>query len=92
MTSKVSRTNLPPAVTFQGGARLLVELGIVKHITHQGIRYIADHHEEWPFGDGKDYPYWKLAGATVMATEPFVQFFEDHPHTDPGPQKPRDSR
>jgi len=92
MAPKVSRTNLPPAVTFQSGARLLIELGIVKHITHQGIRYIAYHHEEWPFGDGKAHQYWELAGAIVMASEPFVEFFEQHPHTDPGPQRPRDDQ
>ncbi|MFD7922506.1 hypothetical protein ACFV3R_25180 [Streptomyces sp. NPDC059740] len=79
-------------MTFQSGAWLLMDLGIVQHITHQGIRYIANHHPAWPFGPGRRHQYWELAGATVMATEPFIAFFEEHPHTDPGPQASRVSR
>lgn len=75
MTGK--KTQLPPAVTFQSGAKLLIELGIVDHITHQGIRHIADTDEAWPFGDGREHPYWDLANAKVMATGPFVEFFRD---------------
>jgi len=66
---------LPPAVTFKSGAQLLVDLGIVDHITHQGIRHIAATHPKWPFGPGREHPYWSLSNATVMATEPFVDFF-----------------
>jgi hypothetical protein len=69
---------LPPAVTFQSGAALLIELGVVDHITHQGIRYIAETHPKWPFGPGRQHPYWDLANAKVMATEPFLQFFREN--------------
>lgn len=75
MAEEPSAVDLPPAVTFQTGAQLLVQLGIVDHITHQGVRHIADHEKAWPFGEGRDYQYWKLAGATVMATDPFIEFF-----------------
>lgn len=65
---------LPPAVTFQSGAELLVELGIVGHITHQGVRHIA-RSADWPFGEGRRHPYWTVANATVMETEPFLEYF-----------------
>jgi hypothetical protein len=65
----------PPAVTFQSGAELLVQLGIVDRITHQGVRHIAENDPEWPFGDGRKHPYWKVANATVMETEPFLEYF-----------------
>ncbi|MFF7527338.1 hypothetical protein ACFZCB_44080 [Streptomyces pseudovenezuelae] len=65
----------PPAVTFQSGAELLVQLGIVDRITHQGVRHIADNDPEWPFGEGRSHPYWKVANATVMETEPFLEYF-----------------
>jgi hypothetical protein len=64
-------------VTFQSGTYVLIELGIVEHITHQGIRHIAATDPRWPFGPGRQYPYWELANATVMATPPFVVFFEE---------------
>lgn len=72
---------IPPAVTFKSGATLLIELGIIEHITHQGIRHIAENHQAWPFGEGKAHPYWKLANATVMATGPFLDFFREHYQT-----------
>lgn len=84
---------LPPAVTFQSGAQLLIELGIVDHITHQGIRYIATTSPDWPFGEDRPYPYWELAKAAVMETEPFLKFFREHPVVGRGPDKgPRATR
>lgn len=65
----------PPAVTFQSGAQLLMELGIVESITHQGVRHIAENADDWPFGDGREHPYWKVANATVMETGPFLEYF-----------------
>jgi hypothetical protein len=65
---------LPPAVTFQSGAELLVKLGIVDRITHQGVRHIAQS-DDWPFGNGRDHPYWTVGNATVMETEPFLEYF-----------------
>ena len=67
----------PPAVTFQSGAELLMELGIVARISHQGVRHIAENDPDWPFGDGRDHPYWKVANATVMETTAFLEFFRD---------------
>ncbi|HEX5569213.1 MAG TPA: hypothetical protein VFY14_20240 [Streptomyces sp.] len=71
-------SHLPPAVTFKSGAQLLIDLGMVDHITHQGVRHIAETHPDWPFGPDKEHPYWKLSNAVVMATDPFVAFFEDY--------------
>ncbi|MFE9461685.1 hypothetical protein [Streptomyces californicus] len=79
-----AKHRLPPAVTFQSGAQLLVELGIVDHITHQGIRHIAKSHPDWPFGPDKGFPYWDLANAVVMETEPFIAFFREHPRASGG--------
>ncbi|MFJ4473260.1 hypothetical protein ACIP2X_38000 [Streptomyces sp. NPDC089424] len=73
-------TRLPPAVTFGTGAELLVRLGIVKAITREGVRHIATserYAKHWPFGPGKDHPYGEAAGALLMATEPFLDFFRD---------------
>jgi hypothetical protein len=67
----------PPAVTFQSGAELLMELGIVDRISHQGVRHIAENDPDWPFGDGRGHPYWKVANATVMETAPFLKFFRE---------------
>lgn len=70
-------TPTPPAVTFKSGADLLVELGIVDRMSHQGVRHIADTDPKWPFGEGREHPYWTLSNATVMATEPFLEFFRE---------------
>lgn len=71
-------TRLPPAVTFTTGAALLVELKIVKSITREGVRHIATselYAKHWPFGPGKEHPYGEAAGALLMATTPFLEFF-----------------
>lgn len=73
-------TRLPPAVTFGTGADLLVRLGIVSSITREGVRHIATsdrYKKHWPFGPGKDHPYGEAAGALLMATGPFLDFFRD---------------
>lgn len=73
-------TRLPPAVTFGTGAELLVRLGIVKSITREGVRHIAtsERYEKfWPFGPGRPHPYGEAAGALLMATKPFLDFFRD---------------
>lgn len=66
---------VPPAVTFKSGAQLLMELGIVERITHQGVRYIAESDGDWPFGEEREHPYWTIANATVMETGPFLEYF-----------------
>lgn len=84
---------LPPAVSFQTGAELLVTLGIVQYMTHQGVRFIAANHPDWPFGIDRSHPYWEVSGVTIMATEPFLEFFRKNPPTGRGPDlKPRKTR
>lgn len=68
---------MPPVVTFASGADLLVELKIVKSITREGVRHIANTHPLWPFGPGRAFPYWQLANAQVMETGPFLRFFRE---------------
>lgn len=75
---------IPPAVSFQSGADLLMQLGIVDHITHQGIRHIAATHPDWCFGKGRAYPYWKISNTAVMETKPFLRFFREHPRASGG--------
>lgn len=87
-----NETRLPPAVTFATGAELLMRLGIVRHITRQGVRYIAEHHPEWPFGVDRPHPYGRAHTALLMATEPFLEFFRQHPPLGRGPDpRPRES-
>lgn len=85
--SDVPDASLPPAVTFQSGAEILMRLGIVAHITHQGIRHISKS-EEWPFGEGRACPYWTIGNATVMETGPFLEYFRLHPTAGRGPDAP----
>jgi hypothetical protein len=73
-----NETRLPPAVTFTTGAELLVKLGIVDQITREGVRHIATskrYRKSWPFGPDKPNPYGEAAGALLMATGPFLEFF-----------------
>lgn len=72
-------TRRPPAVTFTTGAALLVKEAIVDSITREGVRHIATselYAKYWPFGPDKEYPYGDAGGALLMATEPFIWFFE----------------
>jgi hypothetical protein len=78
--------DVPPAVTFQTGATLLIQLGIAKHITHQGIRHIAKT-AQWPFGEGRAHPYWTIGNAAVMETGPFLAFFRAYQLSGKGPDK-----
>ncbi|MEU5742043.1 hypothetical protein ABZ784_29130 [Streptomyces tendae] len=67
-------------MTFTTGAELLVKLGIVDRITREGVRHIATserYQKYWPFGPGKEQPYGEAAGALLMATGPFLDFFRD---------------
>lgn len=78
----------PEYVTFEDGARLLVELGIAPNITSDGVRYIARTRKDiWPFGDGRPYPYGRVANARTMRTRPFVEFFRKHPPGGRGPDR-----
>ncbi|MGA5670049.1 hypothetical protein ACPCTG_31780 [Streptomyces pseudogriseolus] len=67
-------------MTFGTGAELLVRLGVVKSITREGVRHIATserYAKVWPFGPDKEHPYGEAAGALLMATGPFLNFFRD---------------
>ncbi|MFI8792666.1 hypothetical protein [Streptomyces sp. NPDC055105] len=77
---------LPPVVTFATGADLLVRLGKVKNMTREGVRRLSKH-PDWPFGPDRPYPYWDLANADAMETEPFLKFFDEHPIVGRGPDK-----
>jgi len=78
---------LPLVVTFQSGADLLVQLNLAQSMTARGLRYIAETHSEWPFGEGRPHPYGKISNARVMQTQPFLDFFREHPPTGRGPDK-----
>ena len=77
---------VPPVVTFATGAELLVRLGLAKNMTREGVRRISKQ-PDWPFGEDRPYPYWPLANAEVMETEPFLKFFREHPIVGRGPDK-----
>lgn len=84
-----------PFVTFESGARLLVDLGIAYHATPHTIRYVARTHPDWPFGDDRACAYGKVANARTMDTKVFLDFFREHPPPQGvrGPDKqPRQSR
>jgi hypothetical protein len=81
-----TKTQTPPVVTFATGAELLVRLGIASNMTREGVRRLS-RHPAWPFGPDRPYPYWDLANADAMETEPFLKFFRDHPINGRGPDK-----
>ncbi|HEY5835019.1 hypothetical protein [Streptomyces sp.] len=85
--------DLPPFVTFETGAALLVQLGIDEHATGDGVRYMARTAPDWPFGPGKAHDYIVVAGARTMETGVFLDFYRTHPRTgrgrDRGPRKRR---
>lgn len=84
---------LPPFVTFETGARLLVDLDLDPEATGDGVRYTARTAPEWPFGPEKEHRYIFIAGARTMETGVFLGYFEKHPRTgrgrDKAPRKPK---
>lgn len=72
---------LPPFVTFRSGAALLIELGIVDHITADGLRYHARTNPPWwKFGDGEHQLPYVMAGDTrTMETGAFIEMFKEGP-------------
>lgn len=87
MTRK-GRSHLPSFVTFKTGAELLVAEGISTSITADGVRYIARQAgADWPFGEGRPYPYEKVGNARAMARKPFLRYFRKHPPKGRGPDK-----
>ncbi|WP_147991098.1 hypothetical protein [Streptomyces sp. t39] len=73
-------------MTFASGAQLLVRLKLVRSMSKEGVRRLSLH-PDWPFGPDRPHPYWSLANAEVMETEPFLAFFEKNPVTGRGPDK-----
>lgn len=95
MTARPTPSNLPPFVTFETGAHLLVELEIASHATGDTVRYIARTREDWPFGDGERLPYIAIGNARTMETGAFLDYFRKNPPTSTvrGPdKKPRARR
>ena len=86
--TRSGRSHLPSFVTFKTGAELLVTEGISTSITPDGVRYIARQSaKDWPFGEGRPYPYEKAGNARAMATGPFLKYFRKHPPRGRGPAK-----
>lgn len=84
---------LPPFVTFETGAKLLVDLAIDAEATGDGVRYTARTAPEWPFGEGRPHQYVIVAGARTMETGVFLDFHRKHPRTGRGRDKrPRKQR
>ncbi|MFD6149457.1 hypothetical protein [Streptomyces sp. NPDC060243] len=80
MTSPEPTT--PVFVTFETGARLLVERGILPHATGDTIRYIARTRDDWPYGDdtsNKPHKYIPIGNARTMETGVFLDYFRKHP-------------
>lgn len=91
-------SDLPPFVTFETGAHLLVERGIDPHATGDSVRYIARTRSDWPFGEpgsNRPHTYIKIANARTMETGVFLGYFRQHPPQTGvrGPdKKPRQAR
>lgn len=79
MVSTPTPDNLPPYVTFEGAARLLVELGLLPHATGDTIRYLARTRDDWPFGDGQRLPYIRISNARTMETGALLAYFRKRP-------------
>lgn len=84
--------NLPHEVTFATGARLLVEHGIDANATADSVRHIARSRKDWPFGEGREYPYGSVANARTMNTLVFLKYFAEHPPNPTGRGRDRRPR
>ncbi|WP_199550310.1 hypothetical protein [Streptomyces sp. N35] len=74
MTEKQQDTEpLPLYVNFKTGANLLVKLGLVEHMTRQGLRKISLTDPNWPFGEND---YLPMGRALAMQTDRLIEFFE----------------
>ncbi|MEW1754101.1 hypothetical protein [Streptomyces angustmyceticus] len=82
-----SRPRSEPVVTFTSGAQLLVDEGIVDSITGDGLRYIARTRKNWPFGEGRTYPYGQMGNAKTMPLKPFLAYFRKNPPIGRGPSQ-----
>ncbi|MBD3550856.1 hypothetical protein [Streptomyces sp. SP18CM02] len=89
MNDRLNPSNLPPFVTFETGAKLLVDLKIARHATGDTVRYIARTREDWPFGEGDRLPYIAIGNARTMETGAFLDYFRKNPPTSAvrGPDK-----
>jgi hypothetical protein len=89
------RADLPPSVTFEDAARLLVELGIDSNATGDSVRYLARIRSKttWPFGDRDGQtPYGKASNARTMDTAILLKHLEEeppNPHRRGRDKKPR---
>lgn len=87
--------DLPPALTFEDAARLLVELGIDPNATGDSVRYLARVRGKttWPFGDRDGQtPYGKVSNARTMDTKILLKHLQEeppNPHRRGRDKKPR---
>lgn len=87
-----TKDRIPPMVSFAYGAELLVRMDIAPNMTREGVRR-ASKHPDWPFGPDRPYPYWDMANADLMETEPFLAFWRANPPAGRGPdRKPRERK
>ena len=91
----VNTGDLPPSVTFEAAAQLLVKLGIDPNATGDSVRYLSRVRKDttWPFGDRPGQtPYGKVANARTMDTAVLLKHLEDeppNPHRRGRDKKPR---
>lgn len=79
MVSASTPDNLPPYVTFEAAAKLLVELELLPHATGDTIRYLARTRDDWPFGHGQRLPYIRIGNARTMETGIVLDYFRKRP-------------
>ena len=79
MVSTSTPDNLPPYVTFEAAAKLLVDLELLPHATGDTVRYLARTRDDWPFGDGQRLPYIQIGNARTMETGILLDYFRKRP-------------
>ena len=79
--------DIPAVVTFTSGAALLVDLGMADTMTREGIRKIAKIDPNWPFGEGRPFPYGRVSNAQTMDSGPFLDFFRGRETKKRGPDR-----
>lgn len=89
----MNAVDIPPFVTFETGAKLLVDMGIDPNATGDSVRYVARHHPDWPFGEERSHKYVMIGNARTMETGVFLAWHRQHPRSgrgrDRAPRKPR---
>lgn len=79
MVTTPTPDHLPPYVTFEAAAKLLVDRELLPHATGDTIRYLARTRDDWPFGNGQRLPYIRIGNARTMETGILLDYFEQRP-------------